>query len=586
MLVVMSDATTPIRLPDDIRGCHALLEEFAYTVAELQQKNETLDRENQDWKLAYKELLQRAFRRRSERYIEDPDQLKLDFGDSADVADAAEGLHDAVEEAEQRVPEHTRRRPKRKPRSEKLPEHLPRVEFDAPVPESVSHCPEHGPRKVIGHDTVETLEFERPKLWVRVTKYPKFICEGAPECGVGSPERATGLVEGDRYGTSIAAEVVAGKFGYHQPIYRLQDYFAGSGWTPSRSTLCNLLAGVGFVVRPLVEYFKQSVLSDRVLGTDDTRVTLLLPKEIPKPDPADPRSVRIHDVLSKAVADGRPSISARMWVYRGVTVPLNVFDFTVSWHRDGPEEFLTDYRGTLMADCYSGYEAIALGSNGQIRRGSCNAHARRKIFDARDGHPLEASLVLAKYQQLYDLEARAKDFSPEARLALRQAEAVPIWTSLGEWLGEERFAGVLPKSRFGKALGYLRNHWDALRLYLHDGLVPIDNNDAEQLMKQVALGRKNWLFIGSVPAGGRAADFLTLVTSAVRNDLDVWLYVKDVLDQLLAGSTDYASLRPDVWKRSHPEAVRTYRVEERRDRASRKQRRRAARRRPPPSAAN
>ena len=578
----MSDATTPIDLPDDISGCHALLEELVCTMQEQANKIETLGRDYQELKLAYKELLQRAFRRRSERYIEDPDQLKLDFGDSDEVADAAEGLHDAVEEAEQTVPEHKRRRPKRKPRSEKLPEHLPRVEFDAPVPESMSHCPEHGQREIIGYDRVETLEFDRPKLWVRVTKYPKFVCKGSPECGVASPERPTGLVEGNRYGTSVAAELITGKFGYHLPTYRLQDYFAGSGWTPSRSTLCNLLAGAGFVVRPLVEYFKQSVLSDPVVGSDDTPVTLLLPKDIPKPDPADPRSVRIHEVLSKAAADGKPSISARMWVYRGVTVPVNVFDFTVSWHRDGPEEFLKDYHGTLMADCYSGYDAIALGSNGQMRRAACNAHARRKIFDARDGYPLEASLVLAKYQQLYDIEDRAKDFSPEDRLALRQAEAAPIFTSLGEWLGGEQASRALPKSRFGKALGYLRNHWDALRLYLGDGLVPIDNNDAEQLMKQVALGRKNWLFIGSVPAGGRTADFLTLVTSAVRNDLDVWSYVKDVLDRLLAGSTDYASLRPDVWKQSHPEAVRIYRAEERRDRAAQKQRRRAARRRPPP----
>ena len=98
--------------------------------------------------------------------------------------------------------------------------------------------------------------------------------------------------------------------------------------------------------------------------------------------------------------------------------------------------------------------------------------------------------------------------------------------------------------------------------------------------------RKNWLFIGSVAAGERAADFLTLVSSAVRNDLDVWAYVKDVLDQLLAGSTDYESLRPDAWKQSHPEAVRTYRTEERRDRADRKQRRRAQRRRPRPAHAD
>jgi hypothetical protein len=108
--------------------------------------------------------------------------------------------------------------------------------------------------------------------------------------------------------------------------------------------------------------------------------------------------------------------------------------------------------------------------------------------------------------------------------------------------------------------------------------MPIDNNDVEQLMKQVAIGRKNWLFIGSVAAGERAADFLTLVSSALRNDLDVWAYLKDVLDRLLADETDYAALRPDTWRQTHPEAIRQYRVAERRDRADRKQYRRAARR--------
>jgi len=118
-----------------------------------------------------------------------------------------------------------------------------------------------------------------------------------------------------------------------------------------------------------------------------------------------------------------------------------------------------------------------------------------------------------------------------------------------------------------------------LQTYLGDGRIPIDNNEVEQLMKQVALGRKNWLFIGSVLAGERAADFFTLVTSAVRNDLDVGAYLKDVLDRLLAGETDYVALRPDTWRQTHPEAIRQYRVTERRDRADRKQYRRAARRR-------
>jgi hypothetical protein len=314
------------------------------------------------------------------------------------------------------------------------------------------------------------------------------------------------------------------------------------------------------------------------MGTDDTSVTLLLPPNLPPLVEGDPKSARIHEVFQEAIKQKERSVTGRMWAYRSLTVPLNVFDFTVSRHRDGPDAFLVGFTGALMADCYSGYQGIELRSSGTIRRAACCAHARRKVFDARDVYPKEASLLLGVFQQLYDIEDRGKTLSVEERLALRQREAAPVWQSLREWLDSEAAAQVLPKSKLGQALGYLRNHWEPLRTYLSDGRLPIDNNDVEQLMKQVAIGRKNWLFIGSVAAGERAADFLTLVSSAVRNDLDVWAYLKDVLDQLLAGSTDYESLRPDVWRQAHPDFVRQYRVQERRDRADRKQRRRATRR--------
>ena len=570
----MNDEAIKITIPSDLAGCQALVEQQACTIDELR-------REKQELELAYAEVLQRAFRNRSERYIKDPDQLQLDLGDNDEVADATEGLAQAVEESGQRVKEHVRR-PRRKPRSEALPDHLLRYEVEASVPDDVKHCPQHGERKLIGHDSVETLEFERPKLRVRVTKYPKYACDGQAECGVASPERPTGLVEGDRYDSSVAAEIITAKYGFHLPVYRQQDLFAGSGWTPERSTLLNILVASAFAIRPLAEHIKQVVLADDIVGTDDTRVTLLLPATIPKAEKNDPKSQRIHEVLSEAAAEGRRSVSARMWVYRSVTEPLNVFDFTVSRHRDGPVEMLSGFRGTLQADCYAGYGGIALDSDGEIRRAACVAHARRKVFDARETYPLESSFVLAKFQQLYDIEDRVKTQTVQERTQVRQSEAAEVWASLGEWRASDVARQVLGTSNFGRALGYLSNHWQQLQTYLSDGRIPIDNNDVEQLMKHVAIGRKNWLFIGSIAAGERAADFLTLVSSALRNDLDVWAYIKDVLDRLLAGETDYADLRPDVWRRKHPEAIREYRVTERRDRADRKQYRRASRRQPSP----
>ena len=589
MLACMTGPPDTTTIPNDLAACQTLIKEQAYlvesqmhTIGDLHGQIKTLKQVQEELTLQVKLLIERAFGRRSERHLSDPNQLLIDFGD-----DAADGLAEAIDEAdleEQVIPEqvilaHVRRK-KKKRRDEGLPEHLPRYEVEAPVSDEQKHCPKHGERKVIGYDRVETLKFERPKLWVCVTKYPKYACENQPQCGVASPERPTGLVEGDRYDASIAAEIVTNKYGYHLPVYRQQDQFAGSGWTPSRSTLLNILKASAFVLRPLCEHIKQTVLATDILGTDDTSVTLLIPRRenIPLPTPGDLKSVWAYEKMCEAAEQGKPSVAAKMWAYRSVTIPLTFFDFTVSRKRAGPDLVLANFQGKLMADCYAGYQGLELRTDGRILRGACAAHARRKVYESREAYPRESSIVLAKFQQLYDIEDRAKSLSAEERLALRQDESKTVWHALGQWLDSPAAKDILPKSRFGQALGYLRNQWTALQLYLTDGRMPIDNNDVEQLMKQVALGRKNWLFIGSTAAGDRAADFMTLVASAIRNDLDVWAYLKDVLDRLLAGETNYQPLRPDIWRQSHPEFIRQYRARERRDKADRKQARRAARR--------
>jgi transposase len=552
----------------------------------LQTKDQTieqLEQERDEYKLAFDKLMQQRFRNRSERYIDNPDQFRLDFGDTDEAADAALGLADAVDEVQQIIPEHRRRKP-RKRRNEKLPDHLPRYEVTASVPDEMKFCPTHGERTLLPEsmwDRTETLEFERPKLKVRVTKYPKYACDDQPQCGIASPERPTGIVEGNKYDSSIAAEIITGKYGYHLPLYRLQDYFAGSGWTPSRSTQCNILASVDFILEPVLEFFRRTVQSDSAVGCDDTGVTLLYPKTIPKFDVNDAKGRRMQEVFEEALKKNKPSINAKMWAYRGVNIKLNVFDFTVSHHRDGPELFFADYEGTLLGDCWHGFEAISAASGGRILRAACNSHARRK-FEESTSYPDDRKVWMRWYQQLNDVEDRGKRMSAEDRMELRQREAQPIWTAMGEWLErvDKRTTNViLPKSDFAKALQYVRNHFVELQRYLGDGCLPIDNNETEQLMKQVALGRKNWLFAGSVEGGERSAGFLTLVSSALRNDLDVWLYVKDVLDQLLVGSTDYEPLLPWNWAVAHPEAIRTYRVEERQQRSVRRQAKRAARRR-------
>lgn len=565
-------------LPEEVPACHALLVEQARSLVELQASRERLSQEIEELKLTVAKLLNQLYGRRSERSIIDPNQLLLEFGWDPAAPDASAA---AAAEAETIVQEFTVRREiqkKSKPRDERLPAHLERYEVIADAPDEQKLCPDHGERQVIGYDVTETLEFERPKLKVRVTKYAKYACVGKPACGIGQAARPNGLVEGNRYGTSVAAEIIAGKFFLHLPLYRQQDQFAASGWTPSRSTLLNIATAATTVLEPLADDYRCRLLQSGGIGCDDTTLTLVTPATIPKLDLNDARSRRIHEVLSKAHAEERPSITARMWAYRSFELPINVFDFTVSRHRDGPDEFLKDYVGGLMGDCWSGFRKIELRSDARIVRAACWTHARRKVLEGRSSHPQQAAVLLALVGALYDIEDRGKPSSAEERRALRERESRPALDRIRAFLDHPATARVLPKSAFGEALSYLRNHWDALQTYVSDGRMPIDNNDDEQLMRQVAVGRKNWLFVGSLEAGARAATLMTIVSTAARNDLDVYVYLKDVLDQLLAGSTDYRSLHADIWKQSHPEAVRSYRADERRDAADRRHHRRAQRR--------
>ena len=565
-------------LPDDLPACHALLFEQARAIAEAHQSRVELSQEIEELKLQLAKLYQQLYGRRSERVVDAANQRKIDFGDDPEVRDA---LADAAAEAEEVIEEIVRRKKKKKqrqPRGEKFPKHIQRYEKIVEVGDELKKCATHGERRCIGYDQTETLEFLRPVLRVRVTKYPKYVCPEEPQCGVKQPSRPKGLVEGNRFDTSVGAEIVAARFGYHLPYYRQQDWFAGSGWTPSRSTLLNISAAVAAVLRPLADYYRQLLLTCGGMGCDETTVTLVVPPTIPQVEADDPRSARIHEVLSRAVQEGRKSIDARIWAYRPFELPFNVFDFTVSRHRDGPDEVLAGYTGSLMADCWSGFQKIELRSDARIVRGACWSHARRKVFEARGNCPQQAAVLLAMIRELFDLEDRGKPLTAGERRALRERESRGVLARIRAYLDGEAAARVLPKSVFGAALAYLRNHWEALNVFLADGRMPIDNNDVEQLMKQVAIGRKNWLFLGSVESGNRAATLLTIISTALRNDLDVWAYLKDVLDQLLAGTADYHSLRADVWKQTHPDFVRSYRADERRDAADRRHHRRAQRR--------
>jgi len=562
-------------LPQELEACHAIIRDRLTRLAQQDETIEALRKQIEQLEAEQEKLRKLAAHlangHRSERHIPaNPDQRWLPFDSAAEFQEARAEAEAEAEAIVQKY-EVTRTIQPKKKRDESFPSHLKRIEQIENGDEAQQVCPTHGSRRLLGYDVTETLVWKPAQLHVLVTKYAKYVCEGQPACGVTSPERPTTLVEGGRYDTSIAATVIDAKWHLHMPIYRQQDIFAGSGWVPSRSTLNNLVLRVAFVVAEFMQYMKARVQNDICIGLDDTSCRMLLPRDEVIAVAGDLKNQRLAEKVAEAKAKKEQSLIAKMWAYQGLSdAPYNIFDFRVSRHRDGPEEFLKNSRGVVMADCYSGNTSVVLRSDERLKFAACWAHARRKVKEATT-YTKERDTLLDMINALYDVETRAASMSSDERLALRARESKIILRAMGNWLDTAPIVQVLPKSDFADALRYICNHWEALNVYVTEGRLPIDNNAVERLMKQVAMGRKAWLFVSSVESGEQSAMLMSLVSSAKRHDLDVWTYVKDVLDQLLAGSTHYESLLPDVWKRSHPEAVREYRVEERQMKAQRKQ---------------
>jgi transposase len=290
------------------------------------------------------------------------------------------------------------------------------------------------------------VDYRPAKIVVKVFVQPKYACT-QKHGGVKQTPTPVGPVPGGRFDFGLVAQVVTSKTCDHLPLYRQQDVLARSGLELSRSTLCEIMASAAFLLEPLAALLKQRLLASGFLGADDTPVRLL--------DPTHPDGVRL----------------ARFWLYRGdCAAPYNVFDFHESRSRDGPRKFLAGYQGWVKVNAYGVEGGVYLGSE-RISASCCWAHARRKFDEAKASHPRLAAEALGFFQQLYGIEDRAREFAPEARQALRQAEAVPLLTKLRDWL-DQLTEQVPPKLKLGEALGYLRNQWEPLTNYVQVAVYP------------------------------------------------------------------------------------------------------------------
>jgi transposase len=406
------------------------------------------------------------------------------------------------------------------------PADLPRRRDEIDLTEAEKVCPCCARMRVrIGQTIRERLDYAPASIFIREIAQPTYVCR-ACERAAHDPQFAAPAfppepVPRSGVGPGLLAQVIVSKYVDHLPLYRQESIFARRGWPVSRTRLCDLVAAAATLLEPVYRVMVVRLKESFAIHADESPVQLLQPRR-----------------------------GAYAWVYLGDAAnPYTLFDLTTGRGEEYPAAFLTGYSGYVHADAYSGYNPVH-GSG--ARHLGCWAHVRRKFVEARPNNPAKASEALAYIRTLYAVEKEIVDgkLTSDAAVSLRQARASPVVRKFGEWL-ELEGRSALPKSPFGQAVSYARNQWPTLDRYLSDGRFAIDNNAGERAIRPLAVGRKNWLFVGGDGGLRTAAVLMSLCANARRHGLNPWAYLSDLLTRLSAKPADVTDLLPDAWAKRH-----------------------------------
>jgi transposase len=418
-----------------------------------------------------------------------------------------------------------RRHPGRLP----LPAHLPRKEILVPCEPSQCRCGCCGAeKKLIGYEESEELGVIPAQYYVRLIKREKRACPLHPEDGVATAPSPPKILPKAKASNELVVGVLVDKYRDHLPLYRQAAALHWEvGLELDQQTLCGWVMGAGELLRPLAASMRADLFGGGYIQVDETPV--------PVHTPAGNRR-------------------AWLWEYGRPDGPV-LFEFSMSRGRAGPREWLKGYKGLLQHDDYAAYEG--LGGDGVVHL-NCVAHARRKFFEAhqldRDDAALRGILETIKGLYAVESQARKQKLGPDARAALRQQQAVPILGVLKAQIIRLREA-ALPASAAAKACDHALGNWDLLSRYPEHGRAEIDNNRAEQAIRPVALGRKNWLHIGSEAAGPKVAAIASIFATCKRLGIDVRAYLLDVLVRLPTWPINrVAELTPMAWQTAREEA--------------------------------
>jgi transposase len=417
-----------------------------------------------------------------------------------------------------------------------FPDHLPRVDIDIDLPEEERVCSCCGSAlSCIGEDVSERGHIEPAKLIVHRYRRKKYACPQGHE--VKSAPLPDGVIDGGKFEPSVYAHIAVGKYADHQPLNRMEGIFKRYGFTIPKQTMWDMLVRVDeLVAQPILAQMRAELLTEPILQADETPVTL-----------------RLED--QKGSRDGW------VWGWRNILGegPSKVLvEFHAGREGAAPKSFLGNWRGTLITDGYSGYNAVCQ-KNGIVRAG-CWSHARRYFKQALDLGSHAAEPVLHLINRLFALEraikgrAERRDMNHAGLLELRAQVRNRSSGRLVEKIHETAASlgqapSVLPKSKLGKGTTYLANQREALGVFLNDPRVPIHNNDEERDLRHIVTGRKNWLVFASQRGGEVACRLYSLILSCLQCGANPEAYLEDVLMAVATTpDSEIAKLTPWAWR--------------------------------------
>lgn len=480
----MLDDASP--LPDDPRDLKALVARLAEEL------------KHRDLRIAKLEHELAGHRRhRFGSSSESLDQLQLSLEDEEIAAAKADKPARTNEEE-----------PKSKPKRKPLPPDLPRNETVLSPGEACGRC--GGNLKLLGEDVTEELEYIPGHYIVNRIVRPRMACSCCEAiCEAPLPSRP---IERGRPGPGLLAHVLVSKYADHLPLYRQSKIFERNGIDLDRSTLADWVGKSAALLEPLADAIGRHVLKGQALFADDTPIKLQAPGN------GKCKTARVWTY----VRDERP------WL--GQSPPAAWYQFTVDRKGTHPAGHLADYKGWMHADGYSGFNELY--RSGGISEVACLAHIRRKFVDVfqSEGSTI-AEEAIRRIAGLYAVEKQARGQPAEERVRLRQARARPILDDLDAWL-QAQLTKLSGKSELAKAIRYALTRMKKLRPYLDHGILEADNNCAERAMKPIAIGRKNFLFVGSEGGGKSAAIAYTLIETAKLNGVDPQAWLTDVLGRI------------------------------------------------------